>query len=84
MLMPTVLLRSFTVMLTCTFTSSFAPTRFARAASSTIITAQVKARTALDEAGTKGEFLRKDSAWRNWVSREPQAKFQPEKDRYHL
>jgi hypothetical protein len=25
------------------------------------------ARTALDEHGAKGEFVRKDAAWRNWV-----------------
>jgi hypothetical protein len=26
-------------------------------------------RTALDEHGLKGEFVRKDASWRNWVSR---------------
>lgn len=44
----------------------------------------VKARTALDEMGSKGEFKRKDAVWRNWISSEPGAKFPPEKDRYHL
>lgn len=27
----------------------------------------VTVRTALDEAGSKGEFVRRDAAWRNWV-----------------
>lgn len=42
------------------------------------------ARTALEEHSATGEFKRKDSAWRNWISREPDSKFKPEKDRYHL
>lgn len=41
-------------------------------------------RTALEEMGTKGEFKRRDAAWRNWVSREKDSKFPPQKDRYHL
>jgi len=40
------------------------------------------ARTALDEVGTKGEFKRKDSTYRNMI--EKGGRFEPEKDRYHL
>lgn len=29
----------------------------------------IAARTALDEMSVKGEFKRKDAAWRNWVSK---------------
>ena len=42
------------------------------------------ARTALDEMEKDGAFRRKDSAWRDWISREEEAKFPPEKNRYHL
>ncbi|KAL7474840.1 hypothetical protein ACHAW6_000791 [Cyclotella cf. meneghiniana] len=42
------------------------------------------ARTALDEMGEDGSFKRRDASWRNWVSRADDAKFPPEKDRYHL
>lgn len=28
---------------------------------------QTKARTALDELGTRGEFKRREAAWRNWI-----------------
>ncbi|KAG7374417.1 glutathione S-transferase, C-terminal-like protein [Nitzschia inconspicua] len=42
------------------------------------------ARTALDEMGDDGSFKRKDAAWRNWISREEDAKFKPEASRYHL
>lgn len=31
-----------------------------------------------------GEFKRQQSAFRNWISREPGAQFPPEKGRYHL
>jgi hypothetical protein len=31
------------------------------------LTSTMAARTALDEHGDKGEFVRKDAAWRNWV-----------------
>jgi len=45
----------------------------------------VKARTTLDEFGADGSLKRSDSVWRNWVDNtDPNAKFQPEKDRYHL
>ena len=27
------------------------------------------ARTALEESGQKGEFVRKDAAWRNWIQK---------------
>ena len=42
------------------------------------------ARTALDEMAKDGAFKRKDAAWRNWISRDADARFPPEKDRYHL
>jgi len=42
------------------------------------------ARDSLAETSKTGEFLRRDSAWRNWISREKDERFQPEKDRYHL
>lgn len=42
------------------------------------------ARTALDEHSIKGEFIRTDSAWRNWVEDDKNAKFPVEADRYHL
>lgn len=35
-------------------------------------------------ADTDGHFRRKDSAFRDWISTEPNAKFPPEKDRYAL
>ena len=35
-------------------------------------------------ADKSGEFKRKPSAFRNWISKEPGAEFPPEKDRYHL
>lgn len=41
-------------------------------------------RTALDEMSKDGAFRRKDSAWRNWISREADATFPPEAGRYHL
>jgi putative glutathione S-transferase len=31
-----------------------------------------------------GEFKRQQSAFRNWISKDPGAEFPPEKDRYHL
>jgi len=31
-----------------------------------------------------GEFKRRDSIFRNWISKEPNAQFPPEKNRYHL
>ena len=36
------------------------------------------------EMGAKGEFKRVDAIWRDWISSEEGAKFQPEKDGYHL
>ena len=36
------------------------------------------------EMVVNGSFTRKDSVWRNWISNEDGATFQPEKDRYHL
>ncbi|KAI9652302.1 MAG: S-glutathionyl-(chloro)hydroquinone reductase [Alyxoria varia] len=38
----------------------------------------------LNWASENGEFKRKPSAFRNWITTEPDAKFSPEKDRYHL
>jgi hypothetical protein len=32
-------------------------------------TSVVKARTALDELGTRGEFKRTEAVWRNWIGR---------------
>jgi len=43
---------------------------------------QAKARTALDELGTTGEFKRTDAGFRNWI--EPDGKFAPEAGRYVL
>lgn len=40
-------------------------------------------RTALDEGGAKGEFVRLDAAWRNWIARDSD-QFPPEPNRYHL
>lgn len=33
---------------------------------------------------TSGEFKRQQSSFRNWISKEPDAQFPPEKGRYHL
>lgn len=41
-------------------------------------------RTALDEMGNDGTFQRTDACWRNFISREPGAKFPPAAGRYHL
>lgn len=38
----------------------------------------------LSYADKSGEFKRKPSQFRNYISREPGAEFPPEKDRYHL
>ncbi|KAI1918915.1 S-glutathionyl-(chloro)hydroquinone reductase [Ophidiomyces ophidiicola] len=38
----------------------------------------------VDPNDKSGEFRRKPSAFRNWISREAGAEFPPEKDRYHL
>ena len=35
-------------------------------------------------ADKSGEFKRKPSSFRNWISKEPGAEFPPEKGRYHL
>jgi len=43
----------------------------------------VTARTALDEMGKDGAFKRKESVWRDVISKES-SKFQPESGRYHL
>jgi putative glutathione S-transferase len=45
---------------------------------------RVAPRDSLAETSKTGEFQRRESAWRNWISREPGSKFPPEKDRYHL
>lgn len=45
---------------------------------------RVNSRTALDEVDEKGNFQRRDAAWRNWISSEPGAEFPPEAGRYHL
>ena len=45
----------------------------------------VAPRDATAESNKKGEFVRVDAAWRNWInSQDPEAKFRPETDRYHL
>lgn len=41
-------------------------------------------KTAMDDVGGKGEFVRKDAVFRSWISAEPDAQFPPEKDRYRL
>lgn len=38
----------------------------------------------LNWADKSGEFKRKPSSFRNWVSKDAGAEFPPEKDRYHL
>ncbi|KAL1957403.1 hypothetical protein VTO42DRAFT_6083 [Malbranchea cinnamomea] len=38
----------------------------------------------VDPNDKSGEFKRGQSVFRNWISREPGARFPPEKDRYHL
>lgn len=43
-----------------------------------------KVRTVLDEMSDNGELKRKDAAWRNLIERGEEAKFKPEKGRYHL
>jgi putative glutathione S-transferase len=43
-----------------------------------------KARTALDEMSKDGAFVRKDAAWRDWISNDSDAKFPAENGRYHL
>lgn len=40
-----------------------------RSQSALFATESSKVRSALDEVGTKGEFKRRDAAWRNWISR---------------
>lgn len=40
--------------------------------------------TALQSSGKNGEFLRKESAHRNFVSSDPQSEFPAEANRYHL
>eukprot|EP00529_Nitzschia_sp_RCC80_P021604 CAMPEP_0113483156 /NCGR_PEP_ID=MMETSP0014_2-20120614/23289_1 /TAXON_ID=2857 /ORGANISM="Nitzschia sp." /LENGTH=395 /DNA_ID=CAMNT_0000376695 /DNA_START=71 /DNA_END=1258 /DNA_ORIENTATION=+ /assembly_acc=CAM_ASM_000159 len=47
-------------------------------------TPSTKARDSLAETSKTGEFQRRDSAWRNWISREEGAEFPPETGRYHL
>jgi len=47
-------------------------------------TTKSQVRDALAERDEEGSFKRRDSAWRNWVSSEKDAKFPPEMDRYHL
>jgi len=37
-----------------------------------------------DTKSTKGEFVRKDSAYRQWIKSDGSSSFKPEKDRYHL
>jgi glutathionyl-hydroquinone reductase len=44
----------------------------------------VVSRTALDEMGADGSFNRRDAAWRDWISRDEDAKFRAEPSRYHL
>jgi len=41
-------------------------------------------RDSLKEVSESGEFKRKESAWRNWISKEDGAQFPPEAGRYHL
>lgn len=56
-------------------------TSFAAGHSATMSTAAGKARSALEEMGTKGEFKRVASVYRKKVTEEP---YKPESDRYHL
>ncbi|KAI7842386.1 hypothetical protein COHA_004025 [Chlorella ohadii] len=44
--------------------------------------AATQARTALDEMGSKGEFARKESVYRQWIRKG--SEFEPEAGRYHL
>lgn len=44
----------------------------------------VTPRDSLAETSKTGEFQRRDSAWRRWISREEGAEFPPESGRYHL
>lgn len=41
-------------------------------------------KTAWANETTKGHFVRQESAFRDFISKEPDSKFQPEADRYHL
>jgi len=50
---------------------------------STMQSQSTNARTALDEVSQKGAFVRKESAYRNWISEESD-RFKPESERYHL
>ena len=62
-------------------TSRFRTAASHRGSTSALFT--TKPRTALSEV-EDGEFKRRDSSWRHWVSSEEGAQFPPEKDRYHL
>jgi glutathionyl-hydroquinone reductase len=57
---------------------------FSSSPSTSTTQAQIKPRDSLDETSAKGEFQRRDSAWRNWISNDPDAQFPPESGRYHL
>jgi len=86
------LFRYSTTLLTSTSTLLLRPTasaafpiihkNMARSVSST--TARPAARTALDEHGKDGAFVRKDSAYRNWIVKDPNSQYPAEKGRYHL
>jgi putative glutathione S-transferase len=44
----------------------------------------ISASNVLKWASNDGHFRRQQSSFRDWISKEPNAKFPPEKDRYHL
>lgn len=50
--------------------------------SAAAVAAKAKARTALDEMSTDGQFKRKESVYRNWIRKG--GEFEPEAGRYHL
>lgn len=61
------------------------PSRLFSTTTSDDSTVNVKPRDSLDEISQTGEFQRRDSAWRNWISRDQEdAEFPPEAGRYHL
>lgn len=50
----------------------------------TTLQRQAVVRDSLAETSTTGEFKRRDSAWRNWISHDKDSEFPPEAGRYHL
>jgi len=58
---------STTALLTSTTTTVTSMTAADALAASSSSMANKNARTALDEHSTKGAFVRRDAAWRNWI-----------------